>query len=527
MAGWPSFDRTDGSADGKSSTDQHPPGRGVWSSIKSVWVKFLLFLVPTVTLATVLLTAVISYVSYQDARTRLVEDVETIARVNALALGDPLWRLNEYAIDQILGTFSAHPEVACATLSDSWFDRVWPEGGCPAGVDPQMSVSREIFDHGEAIGTLTIFYTTEPVVSDILGQIWFTFAVFTLLVGLAVLAAVIGNRFAIGAPIKQLLAAIEQTRSGRLSRVTWQSQDELGQVIAAYNEMVAQIESRTNEIEAARREAETLNADLTSEIAERQRAELALLEAKEMADAANRSKSEFLAMMSHELRTPLNAILGFSEIIKNRTLGQSALDKYVEYAGDVHASGRHLLDLINDILDLSKIEAGKLEIEPAWLDLAQVLRTTTTLVRVRAESHGLSLGLEIPGEPPPLYADERAIKQIVFNLLSNAIKFTKPGGRISVSVATANPDFVDIVVSDTGIGIPADQIEKVTRPFEQVNNSFSRDVEGTGLGLSLVKGLAELHGGDMAIESTVDVGTTVTVRFRRTPDNRLGLTGNA
>ena len=114
----------------------------MWSSSKSVWVKFLLFLVPTVTLSTVLLTAVISYVSYQDARTRLVEDVETIARVNALALGDPLWRLNEYAIDQILGTFSAHPEVACATLSDSWFDRVWPEGGCPEGVDPQLSVSR-------------------------------------------------------------------------------------------------------------------------------------------------------------------------------------------------------------------------------------------------------------------------------------------------------------------------------------------------------------------------------------------------
>ena len=236
-------------------------------------------------------------------------------------------------------------------------------------------------------------------------------------------------------------------------------------------------------------------------------------QARFAAEAANHAKSLFLATMSHELRTPLNAILGFAELIRERTFGPAAVEKYSEYAGDIHSSGVHLLDLINDILDVSKIEAGKLELAPTWLDLPQVLTAALRLVRDRANQRGLAVMLEVSEPPPRLCADERAVKQILFNLLSNAIKFTPEGGRITVRVRTVNADTTELAVTDTGIGIPQDQIDRVLQPFEQVDNRYGRTAGGTGLGLSLVKALAELHRGRIRIDSIVDRGTTVTVRL--------------
>jgi two-component system cell cycle sensor histidine kinase PleC len=247
--------------------------------------------------------------------------------------------------------------------------------------------------------------------------------------------------------------------------------------------------------------------------AERRRAETARVAAED----ANRAKSDFLATMSHELRTPLNAILGFSEILKDRPFGDMDGDRIADYAGDIHASGVHLLTLINDVLDLAKIESGKLEIEPVPVDLEDLLGSTTRLVVVRAETRGLRLDLEVSTPPPALVADERAVKQIAFNLLSNAIKFTQPGGTIKVR-AEPDPDGgAAIIVADTGCGIPADQIARVMRPFEQRHNTYAGGAGGTGLGLALVQALAELHGGEVALESAVGIGTTVTVRLPARP----------
>ena len=242
-------------------------------------------------------------------------------------------------------------------------------------------------------------------------------------------------------------------------------------------------------------------------VAEKQRAlEHALAEA----EAANRAKTEFLANMSHELRTPLNAIIGFSEIIERATLGPVANPRYVEYAGDIHSSARHLLAIINDILDLSKVEAGKMPLEDHEVAPAELIEASLGLIRGHAEEKGIALAAEVPTSRPRLRADERRLRQVLLNLLSNAVKFTPEGGRIAVTVSE-RPEGLAITVADTGIGMAPADIPKALSPFGQVDGSLARRYEGTGLGLPLTKALIELHAGSLAIASTPGRGTTVTV----------------
>ncbi len=243
------------------------------------------------------------------------------------------------------------------------------------------------------------------------------------------------------------------------------------------------------------------------------------------AEAANHAKSQFLATMSHELRTPLNAILGFSEIISQQAFGPSSVPQYAEYAKDINNSGQHLLALINDILDIAKIEAGKLEIRPERLGVRDVLESCFRLNRVRADERRVELNLEVAADAGYIHADERAIKQIVFNLLSNAIKFTPPGGRVTLSADSLEDGTTMLSVADTGIGIPEHYLDRVLKPFEQVNNSYNRDVGGTGLGLTLVKSLTNLHGGDMTINSREGQGTVITLHFPTPRDASLVAVG--
>jgi two-component system, cell cycle sensor histidine kinase PleC len=228
---------------------------------------------------------------------------------------------------------------------------------------------------------------------------------------------------------------------------------------------------------------------------------------KTRAEAANRSKSEFLANMSHELRTPLNAIIGFSEIMESQMFGPLGASKYDEYAGDIKASGEHLLDVINDILDMSKIEAGRmpLELEPVAID--EAVREAIRLVAGRADIAEVKLVDKVETLPPAL-ADKRAIKQVLLNLLSNAVKFTEPGGTISIEASPLD-GALRVSVTDTGIGIPADHLSKLGKPFEQVESQHSKKHKGTGLGLALSRSFVEMHGGNLAIESEENVGTIV------------------
>jgi signal transduction histidine kinase len=250
-----------------------------------------------------------------------------------------------------------------------------------------------------------------------------------------------------------------------------------------------------------------LNAELEARVTART-TEAVL--ARDLAERASEVKSMFLANVSHELRTPLNAIIGFSELMVGEMMGPLGNDKYRSYARDIHDSGSHLLAVINDILDLSKAEAGKLELEESWFAVHGVVAAACRLLRQRAAAGQLTLVVNVPADLPLLHADERKLKQVLLNLLANAIKFTKPGGRVALTVTVTSAG-IDFAVEDSGIGIPADYLDRVLLPFVQVDNSLSRPHQGTGLGLPLVKAIAELHGGWLRLESKEGVGTTASV----------------
>ena len=238
-----------------------------------------------------------------------------------------------------------------------------------------------------------------------------------------------------------------------------------------------------------------------------------LRKAMEVAELASRSKSEFLANMSHELRTPLNAIIGFSEIMQSEMFGSLGNVKYKDYAADINQSGRHLHAVINDILDLAKIEAGKLDLHEETVDLTATIEGSMKVVKGRADHRHIAMSIQIAENLPHLYADERKVKQILINLLSNAIKFTPDGGRVTLSAGRDRYQGLQIAVADDGIGMASEDIPKVFKAFGQVDSALGRGFEGTGLGLPLTKSLIELHGGSLSLESAPGVGTTVTVRF--------------
>ncbi|WP_439471946.1 sensor histidine kinase [Brevundimonas sp.] len=238
--------------------------------------------------------------------------------------------------------------------------------------------------------------------------------------------------------------------------------------------------------------------------------ELGLEVARNEAEAREQGKTRFLANMSHELRTPLNAVLGFSDIMRQRLFGPIP-DRYAEYADNIHQAGGHLLDLINDLLDVSKIEAERYTLAVEKFDAREVVSDAMALVRVNAEDKGVTLSSVLPNEAVEVSADRRALKQIALNLLSNAVKFTHEGGAVTVTVEAIGP-YLEVIVADTGVGIAPEDVKRLGRPFEQAGAPEQRR-QGTGLGLSLVRAFAELHGGRMSIESTLGEGTAVTVRM--------------
>lgn len=260
----------------------------------------------------------------------------------------------------------------------------------------------------------------------------------------------------------------------------------------------------------------SLRTDIT-EFKQREKAlrdaEAAAKEALESAELANRGKSEFLANMSHELRTPLNAITGFSEVILNEMFGPITPARYLEYIQDIHDSGTHLYSLINDVLDVSKIEFGKLELDLTEIDIHKTMTRCLRLVSDRAETGQVKITVVVPEDLPLFLADDRKLLQIVLNLLSNAVKFTPEGGTVILTAAEDDHGGLVISVEDTGIGIAPEDMETVMAPFGQVDSSLARRYEGTGLGMSLSKSLVELHGGSLDIESQIDVGTKVIVRL--------------
>ncbi len=276
-------------------------------------------------------------------------------------------------------------------------------------------------------------------------------------------------------PVRQMEARLREVAAGDfLRRVEIPNRDELGTLAADLNRMSEELGRAYSELEAA-----------------------------------SRHKSEFLANMSHELRTPLNAILGFSEVLSDRLFGDLN-DKQIEYVRDIHSSGRHLLSLINDILDLSKVEAGRMELAVAPFDLPTMIDNTLLLVRDRASVRGIALDVDVDERIQAFTGDERRVKQILLNLLSNAVKFTPTGGRIGVVAKPKVDGGVTIAVSDTGIGIPREKQSLLFQAFQQIDNDDGVKREGTGLGLALARRLAEMHGGSIWVDSEPGRGATFT-----------------
>jgi signal transduction histidine kinase len=282
---------------------------------------------------------------------------------------------------------------------------------------------------------------------------------------------------------------------------------EISDLARAINFMLERLKLYRSKVEEYQKELENKVAERTREL-ERLLEESKLLAVK--AEAANRSKSEFLANMSHELRTPLNHIIGFTELVAGKECGEIN-EVQEEYLNDVLRAGRHLLSLINDILDLSKVEAGKMDMDAAEVPIQFLLEHSLSMVKEKAVKHGIQLSLNIESAPDSITCDERKLKQVMYNLLSNAVKFTPDGGRVEVgsairngtdgAEASANCKSLAVWVQDTGIGIEAQDIERLFTPFEQVESSISRKFQGTGLGLALTKKMIELHGGTIQARS--------------------------
>jgi cell cycle sensor histidine kinase DivJ len=251
---------------------------------------------------------------------------------------------------------------------------------------------------------------------------------------------------------------------------------------------------------------------VTRDISERKAQERALIEARDQAETASRAKTSFLANMSHELRTPLNAIIGFSEVMTHEMFGPVGSPKYLEYSKLIHESGGHLLELINGILDMSKIEAGKFELFEEVFNLEEVGTAALRFVKLQAERGGVALKLNVAHGARTIFADKRAVKQMLINLLTNGVKFTPRGGDVRVQTSR-DAKGIEIAVSDSGVGISAADLERLGKPFEQVEGEHVRSKEGTGLGLALVKAFAAMHGGEAVLESVLGEGTTVRVRL--------------
>jgi signal transduction histidine kinase len=234
------------------------------------------------------------------------------------------------------------------------------------------------------------------------------------------------------------------------------------------------------------------------------------------ADAANRAKTEFLANMSHELRTPMNAIMGFSEIMVNEMFGPLGSSRYSGYTKDIHLSAKHLLSIINDILDLSKAEAGKMETRESEFDLCELATESMRMLRTQAGSKGLRFTLKTPGYPMELRGDQRLVRQVLINIVANATKFTEPGGTVDVLIEQdENTGEGLIVVSDTGVGMTKDEVKRCIEPFTQIESAYTSNQSGVGLGLPMVAKIMELHGGKFRIKSVVGQGSTATAIFPR------------
>ncbi|GEO36564.1 signal transduction histidine kinase [Skermanella aerolata] len=404
-------------------------------------------------------------VAYRQFQARLAAD-----RLSEYAyIQGPAWRFAKHRLEELIAFVVLPDDDVCQIVYDIKGNLVFMRGERPSG--PKLVQSSPIVMASEEAGSVVLEVSLYPFLGrlGVLG-----------LVGLAL---------GIGAYVSVHILPLRVLRRA------------VAQLDATQSDLHEQIAMTANALATAREK--TLVAEETSQ---------KLVAALERAELANRTKSEFLSNMSHELRTPLNAIIGFSDMMMAQCFGPVGDQHYVGYVSDIHRSGHLLLDIINDILDLSKIEAGRMELHRETVDIRDVVESCQRLIVGRADAAGLILGVEWSVQGGlSLQADGTKLKQVLLNLLSNAVKFTPRGGRVTVAIRSLPGGRLELSVADTGIGMSAAELEIAMEPFRQVENSHTRKYQGTGLGLPLVKALVELHGGEFYVESAPGFGTKATV----------------
>ena len=375
----------------------------------------------------------------------------------------------------------------------------------------RIELMRPIVKSDEQIGSIFLESTLEQVDQYIEKQVSLAFLIVAAGLLFSYLLAINLQR-SISIPILNLADTARRVslnknysiRAANIGDVSNEYNNELVILTNSFNEMLSEIDARNDQLKKQYNELE---------------------KAKDSAENANRAKSQFLANISHELRTPLNAVIGFSSILMNQLFGPLGDNKYLEYAKDINDSGAHLLDIINDILDLSKAEAGKLILNYEEVHIGKAINKCVTIITERAQKANISISTDIPKMIPPLVVDRLRFIQVIINILSNAVKFTNEGGNVNIAVRSkeAGGEVVEfaVIITDTGIGMSKEDIEHSFQSFGQVDGGLNRKYEGTGLGLPLTKKLMELHGGRIDIESQLGKGTTVTLTFPAMPQGGI------
>ena len=473
----------------------------------SIRRRFLAILLPLVAGAFVLVAGIYEWINFQDAEARLEQKLDWMSASQSIILAEPVARRDGTKVRLTIASTIADRDIIGVAVTDA-DGAVIDSFGQLDPLDPDMGRRTPInfasLDGLETVGELVLVGSPDRIVAEFQRRMAYEFFFLVILIGAATLAAHLAHSRSVGIPLMRLLSAIEARRDGtRAQSVEWDSHDEMGRIIDAYNQMMLRLDKYEDEQRSIRDNLEALVEERTRK-----------LQAAMMgAEAANRAKSEFLAAMSHDLRTPLNAIMGFSDIIRSGTFGPIGNPRYTDYAESIHNSGAFLVSMINNVLDLSKIEAGQYAFDDEPLVLPKILELCTEQISTMAAESGLTIVRDVPADLPVLNGDRRALMQILNNLLSNAVKFTPREGTVTLSAAVLDDDTLELRVVDTGIGMSARDKERALQPFIQADSKRAREHEGTGLGLYITQNLMELFGGALSIETAPGEGTTVSLVF--------------